>query len=87
MRFRSLTKGDKLKPNEMPNKNKAVQVRLLAGLTETQASSWDRKNLSRDKEGKEVLDTVKVTHTVVRYPLAQNVSEDNVERAAKRWLL
>ena len=73
-------------PNQMPNKANPLHQQLLAGLIETKAVSWDRKSLSKDKDGKEVLNTTKVTRQGLRFPLAQNVSEDSIERAAKRWL-
>ena len=67
--------------------NKTIYSKLLSGLVDRQESSWDRRTISRDEEGKEVVETERVTHYVVRYPLAHNVSEDSVERAARRWLL
>jgi len=66
----------------MPKRSKMRQ-QLLGSLIETKPTSWDRKVLSKNAEGKEVVQTVKVTHTALRYPLAQNVSELNVNRAAK----
>lgn len=75
-----------MNPNQMPKKNNKLRQQLLAGLIETKPSSWERKSLSRDEDGKEVLESVKVTHDALRYPLAQNVSDDSVERTARRWL-
>lgn len=60
-----------------------VHQRLLAGLIETNEVSWSRKRW--DDEAKDVV-TSKVSHDLLRYPLAQNVSNTNVERAAKRWV-
>ena len=59
---------------------------LRAGLIETKPTSWERKALSKDEEGNEIVNTVKVAHDALRFPLARNVSEENVERAARRWL-
>lgn len=76
-----------MKPNQMPKKsNNKLRQQLLAGLIETKPSSWERKSLSKDEEGKEVVSSTKVTHDALRYPLAQNVSDDSVERTARRWL-
>lgn len=70
----------------MPKRPNRVRQQLLAGLIETKPSSWNRKVLSKDEDGKEQIDTVKVSHDALRFPLAQNISERNVERAARRWL-
>jgi hypothetical protein len=76
-----------MNPNQMPKKQgDKLKLRVLDGLVATSASSWDRKSLSKDDDGKEVVETEKVTHTALRYPLAQNVSDYNVERFAHEWL-
>lgn len=66
-------------------KQNLVKQSLLAGLIETKPTSWERKSLGKDEDGKEVLNTTKVTHNALRYALAQNVSGENVERLARRW--
>lgn len=63
-----------------------IHQQLLGGLIETKPTSWERKTLAKDAEGKEIVNTTKVTKQTLRFPLAQNVSEDNVERASRRWL-
>lgn len=68
-------------PNQMPNKNK-IRQQILAGLIETKPASWNKKVWNDEKK---TVDEVKVAHQGLRYPLAQNVSEQTVERAAKRW--
>ncbi|ASZ75496.1 hypothetical protein KIW74_gp32 [Mycobacterium phage Kimona] len=73
-------------PNSMPRKANPLHQKVLAGLIETKPFSWSQKKLGKDKDGKEVVNKVKVTGTALRYPLAQNVSEDNVERIARRWV-
>ncbi|QWS69343.1 hypothetical protein SEA_POOMPHA_59 [Mycobacterium phage Poompha] len=73
-------------PNVMPRKANVVQQKLLAGLIETAPSSWKRKTLTKDANGKEVVVETKVSRRVLRYPLAQNVTEANVDRLAKRWI-
>ncbi|MCA2331871.1 hypothetical protein JF714_15620 [Mycobacterium avium] len=60
---------------------------LLSGLLETKPTSWIRKHLAKgEKPGETVVVQTKVTGTALRYPLAQNVSNLNVDRAARRWI-
>ena len=72
-------------PKPQPKANKLHQ-QILAGLIEVTPASWQQKSLSKDESGKEVVVTSKVTHRVLRYPLAQNVSSLSVERAARKWI-
>jgi len=72
-------------PNQMPRKTNPLHLQILGGLIETKAVSWDRKSLSKGKDGKEVVESTKVQHQALRSPLAQNVSALNVERAAAGW--
>lgn len=72
-------------PKPQPKAN-LIHQQLLSGLIATKAVSWDRKTLSKDKDGKEVVNTTKVTRQGLRFPLAQNVSEFNVNRAARAWV-
>lgn len=63
-----------------------VHQQVLAGLTATRPTAWDHKVIvPATSTEKEKVDKVKVVGTEVRYPLAQNVSEENIERAAVRW--
>ena len=73
-------------PNEMPKKKNQIQQQALMGLIEIAPSSWDRKTLVKGEDGKETIETKRVTRSVLRNALAYNVSEENVERAAKRWV-
>jgi len=73
-------------PNQMPRKTNPLHLQLLAGLIETAPVSWTRKTLGKDKDGKEIVQSTKVTRLGLRSPLAQNVSEDNAERAAAGWI-
>ena len=73
-------------PNEMPKKANKLRQTLLAGLIETQKSSWSQKLITRDEDDKEKVMTVNHEHHQLRFPLAANVSEQSVERAAKSWL-
>lgn len=73
-------------PNQMPDKRDNTGRRIVGDLIQTVPASWTRKTLRKDEEGKEKVESVTVNYQALRYPLAQNVSEENVERAAWRWL-
>lgn len=62
-----------------------VHQTILGGLIETKPTSWERKTLGKDDAGKEIVNTTKVPRQGLRFPLAQNVSELNVERASKAF--
>lgn len=70
----------------MPKKQNKIQQQALLGLISLAPASWTRKTLHKDEDGKEIVKNDQITRSVLRYPLAQNVSEENVERAAKRWM-
>ena len=74
-------------PNQMPRSNSPFASQLVSSLIKTKPAGLSRKVLTKDADGKETVVSVPVVHghTLVS-PLARNVSEDNVERAAKRWL-
>ncbi len=73
-------------PNNMPKRPNKLRQQIVGDLIHTTPSSWERKTLSKNEEGKEVVSTTKVTNNALRYALAQNVSEESVERLARRWL-
>ena len=74
-------------PSAMPRNNSHLHQQVLAGIIKTKPASWTRKVLSKDADGKEVVNTVAVTYEgALQFPLAQNISEENVERAARRWM-
>lgn len=73
-------------PNKMPRRNNKLQQQMLEGLIANTKHTWKKKILVADDNGKERLEEVHVTRQALRYPLAQNVSEQNVESAARRWL-
>ncbi|AFF28359.1 hypothetical protein FDI09_gp35 [Mycobacterium phage Twister] len=73
-------------PNVMPRKVDPLRQSLLGSLIETKPVSWTQKSVAKGPDGKEVVTERKRTRQGLRYPLAQNVSNDNVERAAKRWI-
>lgn len=70
------------KPHKKANR---LHQQLLGTLIETKPVSYTKKTLGKDKDGKEVVLNTQVTHDVLRFPLAQNISEQSVERAAQRW--
>ncbi|QBJ04867.1 hypothetical protein SEA_ELEPHANTOON_66 [Mycobacterium phage Elephantoon] len=73
-------------PNAMPKKANPLHQQILSGLLANKPATTTIKTLSKDKQGKEVVVETKVTRQVVRHPLAQNVSEENIDRMAARWL-
>ena len=73
-------------PNQMPKKPNAVRLQLVSHMIDTRPTSWTRKVLTKDDEGKELVESVKVAHRELRFQFAQNMSEYNVERLAQRWL-
>lgn len=73
-------------PNQMPKRQSKVRQQLVASLIETQQASWKRKVWAKDEDGELKEATVTVTRDALRYPLAQNVSDRNVEALAERWL-
>lgn len=75
-----------MKPNHMPKSNNRIRTQIVDGLITTAPSTWKKKSLAKDKDGKEKVETTHVTNEVLRFPLAQNVSDDSVERLARKWL-
>jgi hypothetical protein len=71
------------KPTQKAN---LLHQQILAGLIETTPVSLTHKVLERDADGKEVVVQTKRTRLGLRFPLAQNVSGFNVDRAAQRWI-
>ncbi|AHY27129.1 hypothetical protein PBI_PHANTASTIC_66 [Mycobacterium phage Phantastic] len=74
-------------PKPTPKANR-IHQQLLAGLIETRPTSWTRKTVdpkSPDPRKPNIIET-KVVGKELRFPLARNVSEFNVELAAKRWI-
>lgn len=70
------------KPQKKANR---VHQQALSALIETKPLSYTKKTLGKDVDGKEIVVNQTVTYESLRYPLAQNVSDENVERAARRW--
>jgi hypothetical protein len=60
-----------------------IRLAILGGLIETHPAS--RKHKVWDAEAGGVVETTISTGNALRFPLAQNVSAENVERLARRW--
>jgi hypothetical protein len=74
------------KPNEMPKKANPVRQQVVSNLIETRPASWTKKVLAKDADGKETVESVKVERRELKFSFALNMSEENVERLAQRWL-
>ena len=76
-----------MKPNQMPKRQQSkIRQQMIAGLIEKRPATRTRHVWGKDSEGELTPTTVKETVEELRFPLAQNVSEESVERLAKRWL-
>ena len=73
-------------PNQMPKKPSKLRQQIVAGLIATKPSSWDRKSISKDEDGKEIVTTRRQRHDALKFPFAQNMSDDAVDRLSERWL-
>lgn len=73
-------------PNQMPKKPSVVRLQVVSNLIETRPASWTRKTLTKDPEGKETVESVKVSQRELKFQFAQNMSDHNVDRLAERWL-
>lgn len=73
-------------PNQMPKRPNKLRMQLLSALLETKKITRTRKVLGKDDEGKPVDKEVKESIDALRFPLAQNMSDDSVNRLAGRWL-
>lgn len=71
------------KPTRKANR---IHQQVLGALIETKQVTWQRKTLGKNGDGKEVVNTAQVANEVLRFPLAQNVSDENIERMARRWV-
>lgn len=69
-------------PNAMPRKTNQLHQQILASLTDTKPSTWEQKLFDKDDN----LVKKKITNQELRKPLSRNVSEANIEIAAKRWM-
>lgn len=73
-------------PNQMPKRPNQLRQQIVSGLIETRPTSWTRKVLSKDADGKESVESVKVSQRELKFAFAQNMADHNVERLAERWL-
>ena len=75
------------KPSAMPSKTIGAQI--VSALIETKSSQWTHKAIDHeatvDPKKPVIIETVREGREL-RFPLAQNVSELSVERAAKALL-
>ncbi|AXH48836.1 hypothetical protein SEA_STEAMY_62 [Mycobacterium phage Steamy] len=75
-------------PNAMPKRTNPLHQQILAGLLATKPVSWIHKSIdpeSPDPKKPRVIETKVVGRGLVN-ALAANVSDANIERAAKRWI-
>ncbi|QJD50270.1 hypothetical protein SEA_IWOKEUPLIKEDIS_67 [Mycobacterium phage Iwokeuplikedis] len=72
-------------PNAMPKKANVIHQQILSGLLATKPAGWVKKTLVKI-DGKEDVVKTKVSRQELRFPLAQNVSDENVDRMARRWI-
>ncbi|AIK67781.1 hypothetical protein AVV38_gp38 [Mycobacterium phage Piro94] len=72
-------------PNAMPKKANVIHQQILSGLLATKPVSWARKTLVK-VDGKEAVVKTTITHQEPRFPLARNVSDENIDRMARRWI-
>lgn len=73
-------------PNEMPKKANLLKQRLIHSLVETAPSVWKIRSIAKAEDGTEEVVESSKTRNVLKFPLAHNVSDLNVERAARRFL-
>ncbi|BBC53861.1 hypotheical protein [Mycobacterium phage PP] len=73
-------------PSAMPRKANPLHQQILGALLETKKVSRKHKSLQEIPNDKPIIVETTVTGETLRFPLAQNVSGLNVDRAAKRWL-
>ena len=73
-------------PSQMPKSVNKIHQQVVGSLIDSKPANRTVKTLAKDEDGKEIVKTKTVKATELRNPLAQNVSEHNVERLAKRWL-
>ncbi|ASR86165.1 hypothetical protein SEA_BOBSWAGET_60 [Mycobacterium phage BobSwaget] len=72
-------------PNQMPKRTSPLHQQILSALLANKPASWSRKTIVK-VDGKEEVVKTTISHQEPRFPLARNVSEFNIDLAAKRWL-
>ncbi|AER48774.1 hypothetical protein SEA_FAYELY_66 [Mycobacterium phage Fayely] len=73
-------------PNAMPRKTSPIHQQILSSLLATKPVTSTFKRVVKGDDGKDAVVETKVVRQGLRAPLAQNVTELNVDRMAKRWL-
>lgn len=66
----------------------AIQAQILGNLLDTKPVSWTHKSIdpnSQDPNKPDIIET-KVPGVELKFPLAKNVSNENVENLAERWI-
>ncbi|ASZ75232.1 hypothetical protein PBI_MISSWHITE_66 [Mycobacterium phage MissWhite] len=74
-------------PNAMPRKVSPLRQQVLGALIKTRTTVWTQKRIdpeSPDPRKPRVIETK--VHGREFTGLARNVSEENVDRLAKRWI-
>ncbi|AGR46480.1 hypothetical protein ODIN_66 [Mycobacterium phage Odin] len=75
-------------PNAMPRKANQMHQQVIGDLIKTRPTTWTQKTIdpeSPDPKKPRVIET-KRKGSELSAGLARNVSAENVDRAAKRWL-
>ena len=74
-------------PNSMPRKANPLHLQILSALIETKPVSWVKRTLDPNSDPKKpVVNKTTVAGFEVVSALAQNVSSENIDRIAKRWI-
>lgn len=73
-------------PNQMPKRTNPLHQQTLSALLATKPVTTTFKKLVKGSDGKDQVIERKVTRQGLRFPLAQNVSDHNVDIMARRWL-
>ena len=72
-------------PNLMPKKVNPIHTQILGSLIDAKPHKWEQRTFVR-VDGVETLVMAPHVHgETLRWPLAQNVSDENVDRLAARW--
>ncbi|APC43212.1 hypothetical protein SEA_JAAN_65 [Mycobacterium phage Jaan] len=72
-------------PNAMPKRANVIHQQILSGLLATKPVTWARKTFVKVGDKEELVKTT-VTNQEPRFALARNVSDENIDRMAGRWL-
>ena len=74
-------------PNAMPRKANGLHQQVLAGLIFTKPASWTQKTIDPASPDPKEPRVIKTKHSGREVTgLARNVSTENVDRLARRWI-